>query len=122
MTEDKRRRVMELLEKNRAVWLILLLGLLLMLLPNGGKSGSQSRDAQASFGEEEEKLAAVLAQIEGVGQVNVLLRGEGPEDCLGAVVVCEGAESAQARLRIVKAVSAFTGLGSDRIIVLKMKS
>ena len=40
----------------------------------------------------------------------------------GAVVVCEGAERAAVRLAIVEAVSSLTGLGSDKISVIKMKS
>ena len=40
---------------------------------------------------------------------------------LGAVVVCDGADSAVVRLRVVQAVSALTGLGSDKISVIKMK-
>ena len=40
---------------------------------------------------------------------------------LGAVVVCDGADSATVRLRIMQAVSALTGLGSDKISVIKMK-
>ncbi len=39
----------------------------------------------------------------------------------GAVVVCEGAERATVRLMIVEAVSGLTGLGSDKIKVIKMK-
>ncbi len=39
----------------------------------------------------------------------------------GAVVVCEGADSAFVRLAIVEAVAKVTGLSSDRISVLKMK-
>lgn len=41
--------------------------------------------------------------------------------CLGAVVVCEGADSADVRLQLVSAVSNLTGLGADRITVVKMK-
>ena len=39
----------------------------------------------------------------------------------GAIVVCEGADSAQIRLAVVEAVMCVTGLTSDRISVLKMK-
>ena len=39
----------------------------------------------------------------------------------GAVVACEGADSAAVRLNIVRAVSSLTGLGSDKITVVKMK-
>lgn len=44
----------------------------------------------------------------------------GPE-FLGAVVVCQGADQPSVRLAIVDAVSKATGLGADRITVLKMK-
>ncbi len=39
----------------------------------------------------------------------------------GAVVVCQGAEKAAVRLAIVEAVSNITGLGADKISVVKMK-
>ncbi len=40
---------------------------------------------------------------------------------LGAVIVCQGANDAQVRLAVVEAVSKVTGLGTDKISVLKMK-
>lgn len=40
---------------------------------------------------------------------------------LGAVVICQGADSAAVRLSIVEAVADATGLGTDQISVLKMK-
>ena len=39
----------------------------------------------------------------------------------GAIIVCDGADSAGVRLSIIQAVSAVTGLSSDRVTVLKMK-
>lgn len=39
----------------------------------------------------------------------------------GAVILCQGADSAAVRLAIVEAVSKYTGLGADQIAVLKMK-
>ena len=108
-------------EKNKVFLLLLLLGAALMLLPAKGGEGVAGPGAKAQFDDDEEKLCAVLEQIEGCGRVYVLLRqereGEG-----GAVVVCDGAESASVTLEIVRAVSAYTGLGSNRIIVLNMKA
>lgn len=40
---------------------------------------------------------------------------------LGAVIVCQGADDPSVRLAVTEAVSKATGLGSDRISVLKMK-
>lgn len=39
----------------------------------------------------------------------------------GAIVLCQGADHPEVRLAIVDAVSKITGIGSDRISVLKMK-
>ena len=44
-----------------------------------------------------------------------------PATYLGAIVLCEGAQSPEVCLSIVDAVSKVTGLGADRISVLKMK-
>ncbi len=40
---------------------------------------------------------------------------------LGAIVVCQGADKATVQLAVTEAVSKITGLGADRITVLKMK-
>ncbi len=50
-----------------------------------------------------------------------LVQQVNPPTYQGAIVVCKGADSAQVRLAIVEAVSRVTGLGADRISVLKMK-
>lgn len=44
-----------------------------------------------------------------------------PPEYQGAIVVCQGADEPVVRLAIVEAVSNATGLGTDRISVLKMK-
>ncbi len=61
----------------------------------------------------------------------VLQRGSGMEDTViikqiypeyrGAVIVCEGADNARVQLRITEAISALTGLGTDKISISKMK-
>ena len=44
-----------------------------------------------------------------------------PQKYRGAIVVCQGADSAAVRLSVIEAVAKVTGLGTDRISVLKMK-
>lgn len=44
-----------------------------------------------------------------------------PVKYMGAVVLCQGADSPSIRLSIIDAVSKVTGLGADQICVLKMK-
>lgn len=53
-------------------------------------------------------------------QIGLIQRIEA-ESYRGAIIVCQGADSAQVRLNVIEAVSKVTGLGSDRITVLKMK-
>lgn len=50
-----------------------------------------------------------------------LIRQVDPPVYLGAVIVCRGGDDPAVRLAIVEAVSDATGLGADRITVLKMK-
>lgn len=50
-----------------------------------------------------------------------LVRQVNPPAYLGAIVVCEGAESPAVKFAITQAVAKITGLGTDAICVLKMK-
>lgn len=50
-----------------------------------------------------------------------LIQQINPPQYLGAIVVCQGADDPSVRLAIVEAVSKVTGLGANRISVLKMK-
>lgn len=147
--------------------LILLLGMILMLLPDGKKSQTPELPqivASNSSSDLESSLSALLSKMEGAGKVDVLLtqaRGEKsiyqmnetatsgdssqdirketviisnadrseagliqqvePPVYLGAVVLCQGADSASVRLAIIQAVANATGLSTDKISVLKMK-
>ncbi len=99
---------------------------------------------------EEKRLSSELARIENVGRVSVLLSVEGScerelaqsEDKTlvvsengsekvvdlyyvnptykGAVVVCDGGDDPRAKLAVVSAVKAYTGLSAERITVMKM--
>lgn len=50
-----------------------------------------------------------------------LVRRTDPPKYLGAVIVCQGADTARVRLAIVEAVQCATGLGANQISVVKMK-
>ena len=155
------RKLSAFAAKYKYVLIILLVGLILLLLPTGSKT--KVKTAQASpvseqtqtqtIQVEEQRLTTLLQQINGAGQVQVLLSyrcsaerelatddsgeptiisaGGGAQEAvelktvspqyLGAVVVCDGADSASVRLAIIQAVSSLTGLGSNKIAVVKMK-
>ena len=80
----------------------------------------------------EERGGEVFYQTEGEAEKTVLITGADrsesglvrttqPPAYRGAVVVCRGADSPAVRLAVVEAVANATGLGTDRITVLKMK-
>lgn len=162
-----RESVPVFLRKYRYVLLVLLVGLILMCLPERGSRQIDSAVSEESASEEvsmEQRLEEILEQIEGAGKVRVMLTeatGErstyqtdddftdspdsvtsrhdtvivtdssrsqqglllqvDPPEYRGAVIVCQGADRASIRLAIVQAVSNVTGLGADKISVLKMK-
>ena len=153
-------KAVPLLKKYRLLLFVLLVGIILLSLPQKSSSKEQEvvppvRDSKA---ETEEHLSDILRKISGAGDVAVLLTEEAGERTVyqmdsagenarqdtvivtgtdrsqrgliqqirspeyrGAVVVCQGADDPNIRLAIVEAVSNVTGLGSDRISVLKMK-
>ena len=100
---------LQTLGKYKYILLLLLCALVLLLLPGGGGDGNTGEASEI-----ETRLEYVLSGIDGAGRVRVLCSEE------GAAVVCDAAGSAQVRLAIVEAVSAYTGLGSDKITVLTM--
>lgn len=110
------------LAKNKYVLLVAAFALVLMLLPSGesstGSAGGQGSALESSgipMDTESARISAFLSKMEGVGEAEVLLSAE------GAVVLCTGAEESAVRLKVTNAVSAYTGLGCDKITVIKMK-
>ena len=69
---------------------------------------------------EDRHLKTVVITGSDRAQTGLILRTD-PPVWQGAVVLCQGADSAAVRLAVVEAVTAATGLTSDRISVLKMK-
>ena len=155
------RKLSAFAAKYKYVLIILLAGLVLLLLPTGSKAKAKTTQVSTvseqtqtqAIQAEEQRLTQLLQQINGAGQVQVLLSyrcsaerelatddageptiisaGGGAQEAvelktvspqyLGAVVVCDGADSASVRLAIIQAVSSLTGLGSNKIAVVKMK-
>lgn len=153
------------LKEYRYVLLVLALGIVFMLLPQGGSEKKEEAVPQEQVVISEvtlqEKLEEILSQVQGAGKVRVLLsEAEGkeiqyqtdeeersqdsyqrdtvilsdsgrnqsglikqinPPKYLGAIILCQGADSASVKLALMEAVSNATGLTTDRISVMKMK-
>lgn len=50
-----------------------------------------------------------------------LVKKINPPKYSGAIILCEGADNAEVQLQLIQAVANLTGLGTNRISVLKMK-
>lgn len=145
-------------------------GVALLLLPTFGEKSDDTaapeERVQDTVQETQSKMEAILAKIDGVGELHLMLAADGgterrlaqntdlsysgdtaapaeyqrkSETVLvgksgaqepvvtatrcpswrGALVVCQGGGDAQVRLAVTTAVAALTGLGSDRITVVK---
>lgn len=71
-------------------------------------SGDSSRQDTVIITDSDRKEEGLITQVD-------------PPVYQGAIIVCQGADRGAVRLAIVEAVSRVTGLGADRISVLKMK-
>ena len=67
-----------------------------------------------------DKFSTVIITDENRGQ-HGLLQQVNPPVYLGAIVVCQGADRASVKLKLIQAVSSLTGLSSDHITVVKMQ-
>ena len=93
-----------------------------MLSVRTGAETLYQTDGDVSYSDsgssEQTKLVTVT---DGQRNETGLVRQVNPPSYLGAVVVCQGGDDPRVQLDIVNAVSRITGLGADRISVLKMK-
>ena len=146
-----RERAAQLLRKYRIPLLVFLLGVALALVPGKTKktdaqqTTAASADTAFDLSATQKQLEALLSAIDGAGRVRLMLTLSSGEQIIyqtdsrtvtasgsttqetvyptyqGALVVCDGAERASVRLAVTQAVSSLTGLGSNKIAVVKMK-
>ena len=162
-----RNRTTEIFQKYKYICLILIVGMILMSIPNKTDDEQSTVLPKNETREQtgiEEQLAEILGEIQGAGKVKVMLSiGEGertiyqtddtfsqgeqdtdsrtqtvlitdasrnetglihqinPPVYQGAIILAQGADRPNVKLSIVDAVSKITGLGADRISVLKMQ-
>ena len=158
--------VKKLWERYKYVGLAALVGMILLALPTGEPAKEEKTETAAVSRDLEREMEEILSNIQGVGQVKVLLTmdsdgerqlaqdtevaysgtveapedysrtsstvlldGEAGDESLvvrtvyptyrGALVVCSGGGEPSVKLTVTEAVAALTGLGSDRITVVK---
>ena len=75
----------------------------------------------AEYDYEEQKLANVLSQIEGVGDTKVMINRGKDEEVIGVIVIAEGAKSKTICLRINQAVRTALDLTPEKVKIYLMK-
>ena len=103
---DRNEKVKTLLDKYKYPLIVLAAGILLMTVPTGGKEDESGTESP---------FREMLCAAEGVGRAEVLVSEK------GVVIVCDGADSAEVRLKILRCVKSYTGFGSEKVTILKMK-
>ena len=94
---------------------------LLLTLQAGEKTVYQTdRDTSQSENGQQIKVETVVVTDSDRAQTGLIQQTMAPT-YRGAIVVCQGADDDAVRLAVVEAVADATGLGTDRISVIKMK-
>ena len=93
-----------------------------LLTESSGAETLYQVDEDVNTGAETSSVRRNVVLITGTDRTQAgLIRQVNPPGYLGAVIVCDGADNAGVRFAVVEAVKSVTGLGADRITVLKMK-
>lgn len=79
-----------------------------------------NKDTAASASENTSKVETVIVTDSQRNETGLITQVN-PPVYLGAIVVCQGADSPTVRLALTQAVARITGLGTDSICILKMK-
>ena len=97
------------------------LHLMLTLESDGERTLAEDREetlgGSPDAPESQSRRETVILSVSG-GEEVVVTRRESPV-YRGALVVCQGADRAEVKLAVTQAVAALTGLGADRITVVK---
>ena len=93
-----------------------------MLTEAAGSETIYQTDEDRNHSSDAEDLRVETVIISGSDRTEKgLVRTIVPPVYLGAIIVCQGGDSPVVRLSVIQAVSNVTGIGTDRITVVKMK-
>ena len=116
----------KLLGNKKNQWLILLLvGILLVVIAIPTKSGTEEKSVGASkewsTSETEQRLENILSQMQGIGEVHVMITYRQENEVEGVVVVAEGGEQGVIVQKITEVVRALFDVDSHKNKVIDSK-
>lgn len=94
---------------------------LMLTLASGEENVYQTDTRKSTDSSGQTVQTSTVLRAEGASAKQALITMTQYPRYQGALVVCQGADRASVRLAVMEAVSSLTGLGSDRISVVKMK-
>lgn len=93
----------------------------MLSVASGEKTVFQTDQDTSGTGEDRNVKTQTVIVTDAQRNESGLINQVNPPVYLGAIVVCQGADSPTVKLAITQAVSKITGLGTEKICVLKMK-
>ena len=119
----------KLLGNKKNQWLILLLvGILLVVIAIPTKSDTEkdtgfrmTENEDANATEMEKRLESILSQMQGIGEVHVMIAYRQENQVEGVVVVAEGGEQGVIVQKITEVVRALFDVDSHKIKVIDSK-
>ena len=119
----------KLLENKKNQWLILLLlGILLVVIAIPTKSDTEqdkswgiTDENDANTTEMEKRLESILSQMQGIGEVHVMITYQEKSQVEGVVVVAEGGGNGVIVQKITEVVRALFDVDSHKIKVIESK-
>lgn len=116
----------KLLGNKKNQWLILLLvGILLVVIAIPTKSGTKEKSVvdskNWSTSDTEQRLENILSQMQGIGEVHVMITYRQENEVEGVVVVAEGGEQGVIVQKITEVVRALFDVDSHKIKVIDSK-
>lgn len=116
----------KLLGNKKNQWLILLLvGILLVVIAIPTKSETEEKSVvdskNWSTSETEQRLENILSQMQGIGEVHVMITYKQENEVEGVVVVAEGGEQGVTVQKITEVVRALFDVDSHKIKVIDSK-
>ena len=96
------------------VILALAFGILLIFI------GSRDEEQAVSAVGMEERLATACSEVDGVGECEIMIYYSDKDGKVESVIViCDGADSVEVRAELTSMISAFFGIGTNRVRILR---
>ena len=85
------------------------------------RGGDDKKTMQtAEMTQAEQRVSRMISEIAGVGKARVLITSGSDEEVIGVVVVAEGADNMDNRIKMIRCVEKATGATVDQIEIFEM--